>query len=764
MSDIDKLLQYLNDLGGGRGPASEQTMLDIAKGLNISTTAGIVSVNSGEVKKNTGAFKEGTKALNIFTNGLGGVVSSLIAYSKEQRKVSTIIRDVGDSFRMVSGVTKGFSDFMSVLDENFSAFKKLSQAGVFAGDDIDRLTRTAAQLGIDLDKLTSFTAGSAEDIARLGVGTAGLNTLFDEQTKAIKENYEELNRFGFTFEETNEKFLSFLNQNSFALRRFGEENVNLTQGSKEYSIFLRRLSELTGKQVDQVEDEVKKARANSIYNAFVQSIQDPTTRKKYDQIVMQYGTLYGDAGREFAMATLAGLPPLTRGSQQLGAMVQGLASDVSMHRSLANNSAQSVNDFSKTLMSDTISRTRQLGNTMLSGGMNQTALAVSMAGGDLGPAFEGIYNAIMIGQQTQEEIDQLFDNQKETLSENVDNMGKFDIVVKNSREAIARATESIMKSGGFVESLDTASTKLKELTDEVLVDILNANKSVTDPDSVVKNDEEQAESIKTKIIEMLTGNQVDRVSQSDIGKIVDAIKIGGEEGQEMLKKFFAGSFENELKKIKREYELGGGERKLGSFDNFVADLLQEMMKRNTKYLADSNYNADDRTKAQGNVGHQMITDAIPKFNKGTLNMGGLFQNFGKGQLAMLHGEEAVVPKDSPMGNILNMMQGGSGGIMDAMKKGDLGSVINQGTALGTKIDAYAKENQGAIQSQADNFAKSMGIPQEMIDEAKKNPVKSNSTVNNSTSNISNSSSFGSSKKIDELIRVNKQMLEAIRNM
>ena len=188
------------------------------------------------------------------------------------------------------------------------------------------------------------------------------------------------------------------------------------------------------------------------------------------------------------------------------------------------------------------------------------------------------------------------------------------------------------------------------------------------------------------------------------------------------------------------------------------------MKRNTKYLADSNYNADDRTKAQGNVGHQMITDAIPKFNKGTLNMGGLFQNFGKGQLAMLHGEEAVVPKDSPMGNILNMMQGGSGGIMDAMKKGDLGSVINQGTALGTKIDAYAKENQGAIQSQADNFAKSMGIPQEMIDEAKKNPVKSNSTVNNSTSNISNSSSFGSSKKIDELIRVNKQMLEAIRNM
>ena len=183
---------------------------------------------------------------------------------------------------------------------------------------------------------------------------------------------------------------------------------------------------------------------------------------------------------------------------------------------------------------------------------------------------------------------------------------------------------------------------------------------------------------------------------------------------------------------------------------------EELNKRNLTYQEQNTVSSDKGVK--------MITDAIPKFNKGTEGFGKLFQNFGKGQLAMLHGEEAVVPKDSPMGNIMNMMQGGSGGIMDAMKKGDLGSVINQGTALGTKIDTYAKENQGAIQSQADNFAKSMGIPQEMIDEAKKNPVKSNGTVNTSTNNISNSSSFGPSKKLDELIRVNKQMLEAIRNM
>ena len=763
MSDIDKLLDYMRELGGGRGPASEQTMLDIARGLNIQTSQGVVQTNTKTVNENSGAFKKVTKVVEGFGNGLGNVVTSLINYSKEQKKVSTIVRDVGDSFQTFGGVIKGFASFISVLDENFASFKKLSQAGVFAGDDMSSLSRVAAELGIDLDKLTTMTANSAEDIARLGVGATGLNMLFREQTRALEANYDTLNAFGFTFEEANEKFLSFLNQNSFALRRFGEENVNLTEGSRQYSIFLRRLSELTGKQVDQVEDEVKKARANSIYNTFIQSIIDPNVRKKYDQIVMQYGTLYGDAGREFAMATLAGLPPLTRGSQQLGAMVQGLASDVSMHRSLANNSAQSVNDFSKTLMSDTISRTRQLGDTMMSGGMNQTALAISMAGGELGPAFEGIYNAVMIGQQTQEEIDQLFDNQKETLDQNVTNMGNFDIAIKDSRVAIMKATEAIMRSDGFVDSLETASEGLKKLTRSTVTEIRNAeNLDVADPENIQTDDKEKQRTLLNKVISAVYGSDTDKVSVEDLREIGEAVASGNDQ---RLKDFFNGPFANELKALKDSYESSGGQEALGvTFDNFVAKFIQQGTSMYADALNKRNLTFEEQNKVASNQGTKMLMDAIPQFNKGTLNMGSLFQNFGKGQLAMLHGEEAVVPKDSPMGNIMNMMQGGSGGIMDAMKKGDLGSVINQGTALGTKIDAYAKENQGAIQSQADNFAKSMGIPQEVIDEAKKNPVKSNSTVNTSTNNISNSSSFGPSKKLDELIRVNKQMLEAIRNM
>ena len=40
---------------------------------------------------------------------------------------------------------------------------------------------------------------------------------------------------------------------------------------------------------------------------------------------------------------------------------------------------------------------------------------------------------------------------------------------------------------------------------------------------------------------------------------------------------------------------------------------------------------------------------------------------------------------------------------------NVGGMIEQGQAMGAKYDTYAKENQGAIQSQAENFAKSMGV-------------------------------------------------------
>ena len=85
---------------------------------------------------------------------------------------------------------------------------------------------------------------------------------------------------------------------------------------------------------------------------------------------------------------------------------------------------------------------------------------------------------------------------------------------------------------------------------------------------------------------------------------------------------------------------------------------------------------------------------------------------------MLHGEEAVVPKRSAMGGILNMMQGGMGDMKAAMKSGDIGFIMDPRTALEPKLMHTQKKTQGAIPpKQIILLQILMGISQEVIDEA-----------------------------------------------
>ena len=56
----------------------------------------------------------------------------------------------------------------------------------------------------------------------------------------------------------------------------------------------------------------------------------------------------------------------------------------------------------------------------------------------------------------------------------------------------------------------------------------------------------------------------------------------------------------------------------------------------------------DNTKSGTIAGWNWLKDQIPEFYGGTKG----FQNFGSGQLAMLHGEEAVIPK-ADFGNLIS---------------------------------------------------------------------------------------------------------------
>ena len=770
MADNDDLIQYLQNLAGGKGPATEATMTGIAKSLGVAVSDGntLVTANKGAMSTMTAAIGKSVKALGNITKFLGNATETVVDFSKEQRKASQVMKDFTTVLGgPIAGLGKMASALIGVLDDNQKAFNSLSSSGIYAGKQFNQLSADAAALGIDLGKFTGNLQSAGGDIARLG-GAGGLAYVIDESRRAFDENAESLAMFGYNFEETNEKFMSFLNQNSLAMRMYGKENVNLTKGAKDYSVFLRRLAELTGDQVDEAEDQIKKARANNIFNVFMQRIKDPQTRAKYDKIVATYGQMYGEQGREYAMSVLAGFQPMTKGAQQIGAMVQGLDSDLRKHKQFASDSAQTTEDFSKNMFGDVVSRTRQLSD-QFGNGMTQTAFAASQSGSDLDGAFQSIYGAILKGTKSQEEIDAMFEERVGDEEGNLKQMAEINKKIQELRLAVAEELAFLLENsetmnqvmtdfstvmGVFKASVegflsDGPTTLEQQITGEGNQAEKNQNKpelGITDEDSVVTSTLKIMASYLLDIKDGLSGafGVMDKgLTMPDVNTMM----------RQLAQDPDAFNSNEKLLNLMQQYQDEGLAESPEAAQKMLIDSLRFFIQQNMP------------SEAVGGLLRNLDKnqDKIKLYNKGTLGHGSLFGNFGAGQLAMLHGEEAVIPKNSPIGGMLSMMQGDLGNLKEsAFKDGkmNIGGMIESATKMGAKYDSYAKENSSAINDQGRGMVKSMtGMSDEQLDKMSQSSVQSNT----STSSAPAVNSMGGGK-LDELIRINKQMLTELRNM
>jgi len=113
------------------------------------------------------------------------------------------------------------------------------------------------------------------------------------------------------------------------------------------------------------------------------------------------------------------------------------------------------------------------------------------------------------------------------------------------------------------------------------------------------------------------------------------------------------------------------------------------------------------------------------------------------------------------------MEGDLGSIKKNMFTSDgkmnVSGMMEMGQQMGKKYDSYAKENEGAIKNQGRGLVKSMtNLTDEDLDKMEAQSVKSNNTIGKGTS--VNNIGGNMASRLDELIRVNKAMLDELRNM
>src|SRR6056300_1096341 len=285
--------------GGAAGTAAG--MLSMGKNLNL-VNVGFKALSAG--------IGFATGSLKLFSSGIAGAAKLGTSFIAAQPAVTDLTKSLeglpwifGDLGSAVHAVTQ-------LLYKNYTTFQQLTTSGIAFGDRLEIMTRFGTRAGVSLDMIAGQLTANSESFAFLGTATRGASMAVEANAQAFAANSSMLQRFGLSFEEQTESFMRFFSLNALGLARETMSRDQLTVMSGNYAKAMRRLSELTGKQADQLQEGVDRANMNRAFqNELAKMPAD--VRNRFGIILDTVQSGFGDAGREAMMASILGIAPVT---------------------------------------------------------------------------------------------------------------------------------------------------------------------------------------------------------------------------------------------------------------------------------------------------------------------------------------------------------------------------------------------------------------------------------------------------------------------
>ena len=725
---------------------------------------------SGLVGAAVGATKL-AKSLNPLMIAVGGVSKVFGGIFRIAGRLAGAFSDTVDMFAKgrpsmvdftsavadaVPGAIKPFADALNsvikLLYSNFTTFEKLTQSGIALGDQIGQMQTGFRGISLTAEEIGGALGPVSDGLASLGTASKGGAVALNILKGLTPELSMRLREYGITVGEQAEKVAEYTAQNALGLRMRTTNEQQLLNLSVDYQKNLRRLSEITGQQADDIAQGMAKANMNENFRNFLANM-DGATRARIESIVNTAEAGFGDAGREAAMAAVLGIAPVTDGAAMLTGTMRGFNDTIKGSVSSAKTFTGSQDQYNKMLIGNFrglananagfIQRTNRLGATL------------TLAADPMGDTFNGIarFGRIFGG----------------TLEETESNLGKIDGFGKSAIEteqAISNFRNVIMDLVGiigreltpymskFATYLRRSSGALREWIDQF-------KKDVEAEGGLIPYLKVQFRKLFVEMKKAINDTFIG-------GMFVDNEKLANDIERSLSKK--------ETEGVKSAVETGNFEG-LSENQTIVArqkienkiDGLQQGM-RFDEMMTGEDFERNAEIAREIKELKEKLKN-IPKRNDGSPGLNNLFgggnpfENFGKGSLVEVHDQEAIVPKDSPAGNILSMMGGMMGDMKGSMSGGkmDIGKMMNIAQTKGAEIDAYAKKNQGALEAQGRGMVKNItGLSDEQLDSMAAKSVQSNN-VSSSGTPINNTTG-GMTAKLDTLIKINRDMLAELQSM
>jgi len=253
-------------------------------------------------------FQNFTPVVKTLTSGTGDV--------------GTAFKQIGDQIPGALGqIMKGLGAVASIQQEYYKTYQDLSKAGINFGGSLTDMRMAAAESFMALGDFSKLLQENKENFVRFGGSVNGGAVAFSKFSHSILDSEvgDHLRALGFSAEEANQGMITYLSASGISNKKDLESNQQLREGAAQYLEELDRLAEVTGKSRKEQDDLMKKQKLDA--DIQMTAARMPAKERAAFEANVKYMTMmYGDAGKDMALAQAQGRNVVTQGGKMLSSL------------------------------------------------------------------------------------------------------------------------------------------------------------------------------------------------------------------------------------------------------------------------------------------------------------------------------------------------------------------------------------------------------------------------------------------------------------
>ena len=644
------------------------------------------------------ALSTATRLVNGAGEVFAGVTKAATGFVATQPKITDLSKALTNLPGIFGSLGEAVHAVTELLYSNYTTFQQLTTTGIAFGDRLEEMTAYGARVGVSLDVVAGNLQKNAEQLAMMGTATNGATQAVRAQQEAFQQNSSALLAFGLSYEEQNDRFMSFAAQYAGSLRLQGRSLSSLTGLSGDYAKNLRRLSEITGKSADEAEEGRRQASLNRSFEMMLRR-QPVEVQERLKMLLDRAQVGLGEGGRELMMAAMMNMAPVTSASQNLASIVPGINQQFSTMLGTARNFNGGLEQYGNTVNS----QFNQFANSLqgFATGTSQYGAMLHAMGIDQADAYGSVSDLVMRFGGSMNDMETNLDR-RSPLQKAFDSLNE---ILTTLRQSLTDNLISIITSDTFKTGLTSFGQFMTGVSDEIkqkgfygyLRDLFY--NMVLDIRQYLEQNLLGRLLLDEEITQgMQAGQEIGIARRDELNAIVEELRQAVQRGDEFdpnrfgeltaTEKTFLKPLLEQIEKAAMNIPNQYGRTYLDNLDTGLFDQLGRVtgLTEGT-HMFGGGFSEEFRRQGDRVRSIQNTIDALD-FYGGTPGYGTVLKDFGSGTPAMLHGKEAVLNE----AQLLNMVNGVyNKALIDAGAQASAPSVAQSGISSDNFVEKLVDE-------------------------------------------------------------------------